>query len=78
MISTQSKHLSIDQIKMIEPRVNAILAEAAHTKRARWSDYSRFKLQLIPLVGFYSENKMLRTSYAYDTTIFALCRALKI
>lgn len=74
----QNKRLSINQIKKIEPRIIGILNEAAHTPRAGWPDYSRFKQQLIPLVGYYCKNEAIRTSNAYETTIEALYRALRI
>lgn len=78
MRAIQVKHLTINEIRKIEPRVNGILNEAARTKRASWPDYSRFKLQLIPLVGCESENESIQTPEAYNTVIIALCSALKL
>ncbi|MVB11342.1 hypothetical protein CAFE_20550 [Caprobacter fermentans] len=74
----QNKHLSIGQIKKIEPRINRVLNDAAHIQEADWPDYSRFKQRLIPLVGYYCKNESLQTSEAYDIVISALCKALKI
>lgn len=78
MKSKLNKRLSIRQIKKIEPRISYILSEAAHTQKAGWADYSRYKQRLIPLVGCYCDKEAIQTNGAYETTVTALCRALKI
>ncbi len=78
MEAKQSKRLSIKQIKKIEPRIKGILSEAAHTSRASWSDYSRYKQRLIPLVGKCCDKEAIQTSSAYETTVTALCKALRM
>lgn len=72
------KSLTIKEIVAIEPQIGGVLRQASKVKKADWPDYSSFKQQLMPLVGFYSPNKRLRTSSAYEITIQQLVTALNL
>lgn len=73
--------LTISEIAAIEPRIAKVLRRARRIRRRRpagWPDYSKLKMELYKLVGFYSPHKELRTCTAYETAITALCDALKL
>lgn len=72
------KHLTIEQIKEIEPRVKTILDEATRIRPVQPNDYPDYKSRLEPLVGYEAEKKELRTSAAYCSALHALCNALDI
>ncbi|OQA06041.1 MAG: hypothetical protein BWY65_02297 [Firmicutes bacterium ADurb.Bin373] len=74
--------MTFKRIAKIEPRLQALYDEARQVKaRGRnfcanqvW--YSRFKPQLILLVGWNAENPQLRTPAAYDVAYRTIYRTL--
>lgn len=70
--------LTLNQIISLEPQIGRILQKARRVKNAYWPDYSRYKLRLLPLVGYEAKEKKLQNESAYSTVIMALCDALRI
>lgn len=71
--------MSVLDITALEPRLGALLEEAAQEARqvAGLDDlYARYKAQLGRLVGFCAANKKLRDPMVYEAALRALCDAI--
>ena len=72
------KHITINQIYAIEPRVKQVIDKAKEEENPNWETYSHYKAVLSSLVGFNAEKGELRSSKAYELAIKKLCDVLQL
>lgn len=77
-MSTMTHTTTWQDIIAVEPRLAAIIGEAAAIRKPWWDDYSRLKLRLSQLVGWEARDQRLRTHQAYDVAIDRLAEALRL
>lgn len=70
--------MTLQEILATDNRIEPLLDRAGRDRRSdKCRLYSQYKRELQCLVGWRAEDKRLRTSGVYDTTIRALCDKLK-
>ncbi|WP_073083273.1 hypothetical protein [Sporobacter termitidis] len=71
------KPLTFPEIVDIDRRIGELISRAERDKRPdRDRLYASYKRDLMRLVGWYAEDRRLKSSSSYATVIDALCEAL--
>lgn len=77
MPRTRIRAMTIEDMAAVEPRIRALLTEAAiPTTASYWRRYSHYKALLSQHVGMGASRPALASCACYETMIQALCQAL--